>query len=138
MSLDQNNGYEFAGPGNKRRVNRLTLDTIPKKIARTKPKPYQQTPTNEKAAKERETVPITARGLKARIRRLTCQCEHPSDVWRELQKANYPGSAVLVSSVRNEMLDCIKIMIDEGLIDPDDLARHRRQFKKKQAKARVE
>ncbi len=125
-------GYSFAGKGAKRR-QRLTLETIPKKFA--KPKPYQQTPTNQKAAEEANEVPITAKGLKARIRRLTCQCEQPSEVWRQLQKANYPGSAVLVASVRNEMMECIKIMIDEGLIDPDDLARHRRRFKKNQTRS---
>jgi hypothetical protein len=131
------NDYSHAGKGAKAR-KRLRIEEIPKKLNVRKAKPYLQTPTNENVAKERETIAITARGLKVRIRRLTCQCEHRSEVWKELQRANYPGSAVLVSGVRNEMLDCIKIMIEEGLIDPDDLAQYRRQFKKKQRKARSE
>jgi hypothetical protein len=39
MPFDMNNDYSAAGPGAKRRVKRLTLDTIPKRVAQTKPKP---------------------------------------------------------------------------------------------------
>jgi len=46
MSFDQNNDYSAGGPGAKRRRERLTVASIPKRIA--KPKPYLRKPTNEK------------------------------------------------------------------------------------------
>ena len=131
---DQSNSYGYAGPGAKRRIERLTLDTIPKRIA--KPRPYKaQTPTNAKAAEDRlrEELRVTAKGLKHRIRTLTVNTEGFSQMYDELQQANFPGSKVLASSVRNEMLECIKVMIDVGLIDADALARHRRRTKKGRA-----
>ena len=129
---DQSNSYSHAGPGAKRRViERLTLDTIPKRIA--KPKPYRhQTPTNAKAADDRlrEERRVTPRGLRHRIRTLTVNTDGFTQMYDQLQQANFPGSKVLASSIRNEMLECIKVMIDVGLIDADDLARHRRRMKK--------
>ncbi len=132
MSFDMNNSYSHAGPGAKRRViERLSLDTIPKRIAKPKPNRHQ-TPTNQKAAEDRlrEEVRVTPKGLKHRIRTLTVNTEGFTQMYDKLQQANFPGSKVLASSVRNEMLDCIKVMIDVGLIDADDLARHRRKMKK--------
>jgi hypothetical protein len=56
VSLDQSNDYSFAGPGAKRRRERLTLDTIPKKIAKAKPYKYCK-PENA----QEETIRVTAR-----------------------------------------------------------------------------
>lgn len=128
---DQSNSYTHAGPGAKRRPQRLYLDTIPKRIAKPKPNRHQ-TPANQKAAEDRlrEEVRVTPRGLKHRIRVLTANTDGFQEMYDKLQQANFPGSKVLASSVRNEMLECIKVMIDVGLIDADDLARHRRRMKK--------
>ncbi|SRR6266702_965727 len=132
--LDQSNQYgEAAGPGYRRRVKRLTLDEVPRNMNVKKTKAYQhQTPTNAKAAEDRirEERRVTPKGLKHRIRTLTVNTDGFSQMYDELKKANYPGSPVLASSIRNDMLDCIKVMIEVGLIDADDLARHRRKMKK--------
>jgi hypothetical protein len=131
MSLDHSNEYTHAGPGAKRRV-REYLDDEPVKRHRAKPKPYSQAPTNAKAAEDRlrEERRVTPKGLKHRIRTLTVNTDGFQSMYEQLQQANFPGSKVLASSIRNDMLECIKVMIDVGLIDADDLARHRRKMKK--------
>jgi hypothetical protein len=136
MSVDWNNDYSAAGPGAKRRVDKpeLRRERLPEKSKHTRP--YRaQTPTNEKAAKERATINVSSRGLKHRIRTLTLATDGFSRMYDELKRANYPGTPVLASSVRNEMLACVKIMIEVGLIDEDDLARHRRKMQKRRDRA---
>lgn len=123
--------YSFAGPGAKRRkLERQYLDDDNPPHKKSKhTRPYKaQNPANEKAAKESETINVTSRGLKHRIRTLTCNTEKFSDMYSQLKQANFPGSEVLASSVRRDMLECIRVMIEVGLIDEDDLARHRRRM----------
>jgi hypothetical protein len=132
MSVDWNNDYTHAGPGAKRRVDKpeLRRERLPEKSKHTRP--YKaRTPTNQKLAKERETINVTSRGLKHRIRTLTLATDGFSRMYDELKRANYPGTPVLASSVRNEMLACVKVMIEVGLIHEDDLAHHRRRMKKR-------
>jgi hypothetical protein len=132
MSLDYSNNYTHAGPGAKRTAGeRLTIETVKRHIAKPKPNRHQ-TPKNAKAAEYliREERRVTPRGLKHRIRTLTCNTDGFSQMYDELKQANYPGSKVCASSIRNDMLECIKVMVKVGLINEDDLARHRRAYKK--------
>jgi hypothetical protein len=129
MSPDDSIGYEFAGKGAKarRQADRLTLDTIPKRIARPKPKPEYR--RNQKPrAEEREEVTITERGLKRRIARYTLQLANVTEISERLDREGYgPRSKVLIASVRNNALEVIKLMIDENIITEDDLDRYRRR-----------
>jgi hypothetical protein len=96
-------------------------------------RPYQaQTPTNARNAEDRirEERRVTPRGLKHRIRTLTVNTTGFTEMYKELKRANYPGSAVLASSIRNDMLECIKVMVEVGLISNDDLATHRKRMRK--------
>ena len=71
MSFDQNNDYSAGGPGAKRRRERLTVASIPKRIA--KPKPYLRKPTNEKRKGSNDEMSDGyrgVRGVKQRIRHL--------------------------------------------------------------------
>jgi hypothetical protein len=136
MSPDHSIGYEFAGKGAKarRQADRLTLDTIPKRIPRTKPKPEYQ--RNQKPrAEEREPIQITERGLKRRITRYTLQLANVSEISDRLDREGYGSrSKVLIASVRNHALDVIKVMMDEGIVTEDDLERYRRRCARVQRK----
>ncbi|MCA6106111.1 hypothetical protein [Bradyrhizobium cenepequi] len=129
--MDWNNDYSCAGKGAKRR--RISLETIPRNIGtrKNKPKPYLCRP---KAAQhettKREERNVTERGLKSKIRRLTLQTDTFGEVCDELRRANYPGSAVLVSTVRNEMREIVKLLIEEGLIDKQRLEGYRREYQR--------
>ncbi|MBR1120866.1 hypothetical protein JQ628_05000 [Bradyrhizobium lablabi] len=125
MTIDNDIGYEFAGKGAKRR-QRLTLDTIPKRIAHYKPE-YR---LNRKPAKE-EPVKVTERGMRRRITRYTLQLANVSEIHDRLDREAYgPGSKVMVASVRNHAMEVIKVMIDEGIISQDDLERYRKRCAK--------
>ncbi|UVO28339.1 hypothetical protein [Bradyrhizobium arachidis] len=125
--LDQNNDYSSAGPGFKRRRQRERL-TLEKKH-RSKPYLGRPKPAKEETTK-RETMDISPRGLRARVQRLTLRHEAFGDVYDELKRANFPSSAVLCSALRNETLQIVKLMIEEGLLDRERLDRYRKTHAK--------
>jgi hypothetical protein len=125
MPFDMNNDYTHAGPGAKRRRERLTLETIPKKIAKHRPKPYQhRKPEN---AKE-ETIGMTARGMKAKIALLTLQHASFGDIYERLDREGYGvASKILVSHVRDQTMQVLRVIMDEGLITQKSLDAYREQ-----------
>ena len=139
MALDQNNSYEFAGKGAKRRMReRLTPDDKKpphnkreKKVAK---QPQYQKPEH---APRQEPLHVTPKGLKAKIRQLTLANASFSEVYALLQKANYPGSGVLVSALRNDVLDVIKLLIEEGVLDPERLDAYREEQRKARGGGKV-
>ncbi|WP_143275380.1 hypothetical protein [Bradyrhizobium canariense] len=122
--LDQNNDYSSAGPGFKRRRQREQL--ILKKKTRYLGKPNSA----EKEMRKGEISDISPKGLRARVQRLTLRHEAFHDVYDELKRANFPSSAVLCSALRNETLQIVKLMIEEGLLDRERLDRYRKQHSK--------
>jgi hypothetical protein len=96
VSLDQSNDYPFAGPGAKRRRERLTLDTIPKKIAKAKPYKYRK-PENA----QEETIRVTARGMKAKIARLTLQHDSFGDIYERLDREGYGVASKVLAGIRS-------------------------------------
>jgi hypothetical protein len=123
VSLDQSNDYSFAGPGAKRRRERLTLDTIPKKIAKAKPYKYRK-PENA----QEETIGVTARGMKAKIARLTLQHDSFGDIYERLDREGYGvASKVLVSHCRDQTMQVLRVIMDEGLITQKALDAYRKQ-----------
>lgn len=132
---DQNNGYEFAGPGAKRR--RMRLDEVPRALTpkRKTSRPYEAKPKSDKQeAAKRDERDVSAHGLKAKIRRLTLQTESFAEVCDEMKRANYPGSGVMISHVRSEMREIVKLLIAEGLLDERQLERHRLKFQRERKK----
>jgi hypothetical protein len=122
VSLDQSNDYSFAGPGAKRRRERLTLDTIPKKIAKAKPYKYSK-PENA----QEETIRVTARWMKAKIARLTLQHDL-GDIYELLDREGYGvASKVLVSHGRDQTMQVLRVIMDEGLITQKALDAYRKQ-----------
>jgi hypothetical protein len=77
---EPSNSYLCASPGAKRRRERLTLDTIPRKIAEHRPKPYQGKPAKE------ETMKVTEKSLKWKIALLTLQNESFGDIYERLDR----------------------------------------------------
>ncbi|MCK1391691.1 hypothetical protein [Bradyrhizobium sp. 1] len=136
--LDQNNDYSSAGPGFKRRRQRerLTPEDVPHKM-KHRPKPYLGKPKSAEHERTKgDKIDISPRGLRARVQRLTLQHESFHDVYDELKRANFPSSAVLCSSLRNETMQIVKLMIEEGLIDRDRLDRYREEHRKDLRKIR--
>lgn len=122
---DQSNSYGFAGPGAKRRVERLTLDTIPKRISKPKPNRHQ-TPTNAKSAEQGNTIKLTATGVKHRITLYTLQHEHYFDICDRLNKDGFGDlTKVLISHHRDMVRQVLKVIIAEGLITEKALSRYR-------------
>jgi hypothetical protein len=127
MALDWNNDYTSAGPGHKRRVQRLTLDTIPKTIATAKAKPEYR--RNRKPAQQ-EPLKVSGRDLRNKIIKLTLQLGSFGDIVERLDSENYgPASKVLISSVRDHAMTVLKVIMAEGLITEKQLARYRADAK---------
>lgn len=134
--LDQNNDYSSAGPGFKRRRQRERLgsEEIPPK---TKPQPYPGKPQSaEKETRKREILEISPKGLRARVQRLTLRHEAFQDVYEGLKRAKLPSSAVLCSALRNETLQIVKLLIEEGLLDRRRLDGYREVHRKDLRKIR--
>jgi hypothetical protein len=123
MPFDMNNDYSSAGPGAKRRVERLTPDTIPKRIS--KPNRHQ-TPINAKSAEQGNRIKLTATGVKHRITLLTLQHEHYFDICDRLNKDGFGDlTKVLISHHRDMVRQVLKVIIAEGLITEKALSRYR-------------
>jgi hypothetical protein len=128
MSIDNNIGYEFAGKGAKRR---LRLAEIPKRIA--KPKAYLQKPEFEKRKAKKIAVSEayhTAIGVKARIRLLVIDRDAGYlDICEIMKREGCPVSGVTISHVRSDMIEVMKLLEKEGLLNTDALARRRKKIK---------
>jgi hypothetical protein len=130
MSDLWNNDYTSAGPGHKRRVQRLTLDTIPKTIAKPKVKPEYR--RNRKPAQE-EPLNVTARTLRHKIIELTLQIGSFGEIVDRLEREGYgPASKVLVSNVRDHAMTVLRVCLAEGLITEKALSRYRSDAKEAQ------
>ncbi|SDF97184.1 hypothetical protein SAMN05216337_109615 [Bradyrhizobium brasilense] len=127
--LDQNNGYEFAGPGRKRR-ERLALANIEQSFTPRTIKQKTVSKSLSERTPKRETRDITERGLKSKIRLLTLQTETFKEVCDELRRANISASGILVSNQRTAMREIIALLTAEGLIDEQRLEHYRRQYKR--------
>jgi hypothetical protein len=113
MSFDMNNDYSAAGPGANRRVKRLTLDTIPKRVAQTKPKPEYR--RNQKPAQEENPIKVTAKGVKHRVTLLTLQ--HGFDICDRLRNEGFGDlTKVLISHQRDVVRQVLRVMLDKNLI----------------------
>lgn len=126
MPFDMNNDYSAAGPGAKRKVERLTLASIPRKIdggRKRRIKPYQaHKPENA----QEEIVKVTAKGLKAKITLLTLQYSSFGDIVDRLDREGYgPPTKVLISHVRDQAMSVLKVIMGEGLITEKALSRYR-------------
>ncbi|MCC8946475.1 hypothetical protein H8A97_15470 [Bradyrhizobium sp. Arg62] len=127
--LDQNNGYEFAGPGRKRR-ERLALANIEQAFTPRTIKPKIAPKYRPQETPKRETREITERGLKSKIRLLTIQTESFKEVCDELERANISASGILVSNYRTPMREIVALLIEEGLIDKRRLERYQREHQR--------
>ncbi|MBI5320880.1 hypothetical protein [Bradyrhizobium sp.] len=134
--MDMNNDYSHAGPGFKRRVKG-------EKLARSvKPNRYIGKPEaeNRKARQvEMSEAYQNARGVKKRIRHLVLDHDMSYlDACETMKQQGYSITGLTISNIRTEMKEILQLLLEVGLIDRDDLARYRRQFMKKQARARDE
>lgn len=136
--MDMNNDYTHAGPGFKRRERRERLAPT----AKTKTKPYLQSPTSEnrKVISERMSDAYNnARGIKARIRLLVIDHDMSYlDCVQTMKEQGYSVSGVTISAIRTEIREVMKLFEDEGLLNIEALAQRRRRIKKKLTRARSE
>lgn len=127
--LDQNNGYEFAGPGRKRR-ERLALANIAQSLTPRTIKPRTAPKALSERTSKREAREISGKALKDKIRKLTLRTNSFREVCDELERANISASGVLVSDHRSEMREIVALLIEEGLIDARRLERYRREHQR--------
>lgn len=130
--MDWNNDYTFAGKGARAREReRLSLQSIPKKMK--KARPYQKKPEyeNRKVIRERMSEAYnSAKGVKTRIRLLVV--DHDAsflDICEAMKQQGYSISGVTISNIRTEMREVMKLLEGEGLLNVDALARRRRKIK---------
>ncbi|MET3302621.1 hypothetical protein [Bradyrhizobium diazoefficiens] len=119
--LDQNNTYEFAGKGARRR--RLRLETE----ARIKPTPDARETEIATSKRAPEFRDISGSEMRKKIRLLTLRTvtfENVSDI---LKREGYRVSGIAVSGVRSDMRAAIKLLLDEGLLDAQRLKQYRRK-----------
>lgn len=130
--MDMNNDYTFAGKGAKaRQRQRLTLQSISKKIAKPKQRPYLANPTNEKRREKKVAMSEsyhTAIGIKERIRLLVI--DHDMSYLTMMDMFKGAVSGVTVGNIRRDTLETIKLLEREGLINTEALARRRKRLKK--------
>jgi hypothetical protein len=128
MALDNNNDYSFAGPGHGRRVKRMTLDEVPRKIAKTKLPNAERHRVRKNA--QQEAPIVTGRQLRHKIIQLTLQIGSFGAIVDRLEQEQYgPASKVLVANVRDHAMTVIRVMMDEGLITEKQLSRYRAEAK---------
>ncbi|QHO73980.1 hypothetical protein ACH79_16420 [Bradyrhizobium sp. CCBAU 051011] len=134
--MDMNNDYSHAGPGFKRRAKREKLERS------AKPKPYLQKPEFENRRVRQLEMSEgynNARGVKKRIRHLVLDHDMSYlDACETMKQQGYSITGLTISNIRTEMKEILHMLLELGLIDRDHLARYRRQFMKKQARARDE
>jgi hypothetical protein len=127
------NDYSHAGKGHaeRKRRERLTVETIPKKVARARP--YLQKPEYEKRrAKKIEMSEAyqSAMGVKARVRLLVVDHDVTFlELMDILRKQGMPLSGVAAGNLRSEMREIMKLLEKEGLLNTDALARRRKKIK---------
>jgi len=118
--LNQNNTYEFAGKGAKRRKDQLDAE------ARIKPmNASERTVASHKRAPEFRD--ISGPEIRRKIRLLTLRTltfENVSDI---LKEDGYRVSGIAISGVRSDMRAAIKLLIAEGLLDERRLKQYRRK-----------
>ncbi|MFK4510373.1 hypothetical protein [Bradyrhizobium daqingense] len=119
--LDQNNGYEFAGEGAKRRRQRLEAKARQNK---SEPSEQQRKATSKRAPKFRDVSGSEAR---KRIRLLALRSFTFQDVSDAIKREGYRVSGIAISGVRSDMRAAIKLLIDEGLLDEQRLKQYRRK-----------
>lgn len=131
--MDMNNDYTHAGKGARARL-RLEQGTAKNmNVARASKETPEYRRNQKPRAEEREPITITERGLKRKIARYTLQLANVSEISDRLDREGYgPRSKVLIASVRNNALEVIKLMMDEGIVTEDDLERYRRRCAKAQ------
>lgn len=134
--MDMNNDYSHAGPGFKRRVKREKLEHI------AEPTPYSRKPKAKSRTASHIEMPEEHRStgsVKKRIRHLVLDHDMSFvDACEAMRRQGYSMTGVTISNIRTEMKEILNMLLGVGLIDPDDLARYRRQMKKKQTTARDE
>ncbi|WP_128963021.1 hypothetical protein [Bradyrhizobium guangzhouense] len=131
--MEFNNDYTSAGKGAKHRERQRRA--LVRDEARSKPNRDQTVAaqsrgegTGEKGRRQRP------HDVKDRIRRL--HLDHGlrfDEMCARLKQDGYLVSAVTVSAIRTEFVQALKLLISIGLVDPDELEKHRR----KRPRARV-
>lgn len=101
---DWNNDYTYAGKGAKERVRRerLTIENIPKRIARARPYKYAK-PENEKPHRNEARTQgyMRAIGIKARIRHLVLDHDMSYlDICATMKKEGVSITGITVSAIR--------------------------------------
>jgi hypothetical protein len=133
MTVDHSIDYSFAGKGAKHRQRRerLTMQSIPKQIA--KPKAYAQKPEHEARKKKRENMSdayYKASGLKARVRLLVVDHDLSFlDLMDILKREGVPLSGVAAGNLRSEMREIMKLLESVGLLNVEAMARRRKKIK---------
>lgn len=134
MTVDHSIDYSFAGKGAKRRQGLGQADA-PKRTAKSKP--YLQKPEfNKRKTKQVEMSQAyhTAIGVKARIRLLVIERDASYlDIIGVMKREGCAVTGVTISSVRREIIEVMKLLEKEGLLDTDALARRRKKIKKLEA-----
>jgi hypothetical protein len=131
------NDYSSAGKGAKaRQRERLNMKTIPKKLATTRTKPknrpkaYVQKPELERKKKQEQSESQafhSAIGIKARIRLLVIDRDASYlDICETLKNT---VSGVTIGNLRRDMIEIMKLLEKEGLLNVDALAKRRRNVK---------
>lgn len=142
MTVDHSIDYTVAaGKGFKARqkTERLTMQSIPKKIdgRKSKTKPYLQKPEEERRKVRRAEMSEayqSAQGVKARIRYLVVDHDMSYlDCVQTMKEQEYSVSGVTISVIRTEIREIMKLLESEGLLNVDALARRRRKIKAREA-----
>jgi hypothetical protein len=130
MTVDHSIDYSYAGKGAKRRQRLQPADTPER---RAKPKTYRQEPEleNRKVKHvERSGGHYNAMGVKARIRLLVIDRDASVDtIVDTLNREECPVSKVTIGNLRRDMIEVMKLLDKEGLLNIHALARRRRKIK---------
>lgn len=134
--MDWNNDYSHAGPGFKRRGRRETLDRSDEITSHPcKPRAKNRTASHVERSETHQSV----RSVKNVIRRLVLDHDMSyADACEAMKRQGYSMTGLTISNIRSEMREILNMLLDIGLIDPDDLARYRRKMKTRQTRARDE
>lgn len=118
--MDNNNDYTFAGKGRKHRERLEYLE----RQAQLKPEGRGGKPTAKQRAPE--FLDVSGQEMKRTIRLLTLKHDTFEGVSDALRKKGYRASGVMISAVRTEMKQIVKLLIDEGVLDAQLLSKRSR------------
>ena len=124
---DWQRDYSSAGPGYKRRMqqersaraNATALKSI------TQPQPVRERLPAKQSFPDTEHREANVITIKKLVRRMAIRKESPREIQAELTSLGISLSLVAISSLRAEMIQILKLLTEDGLIDETRLERYR-------------